>query len=80
MRLLVSAFALALAAAPAMAANANHPYSNIDRRVDAGNDTGDSRVDALNRSQLDENYYANRPQQPPPGYGMPAPMPPGYAR
>ena len=35
-----------------LAANATHPYSNIDRRVDAGNDTGDSRVDQLNQAQL----------------------------
>lgn len=39
----------------AMAANARHPYSNIDRRVDAGNDTGDAQVDALNQQQLNRD-------------------------
>jgi len=46
--------ALCVGAAPAaLAANATHPYSNIDHRNDAGNDTGDARVDALNAAQLD---------------------------
>ncbi|MBN8896608.1 MAG: hypothetical protein BGO51_17260 [Rhodospirillales bacterium 69-11] len=43
-------------AAPAFAANADHPYNNVDKRNDAGNKTGDSRVDNLNRGQLNENY------------------------
>lgn len=38
------------------AANADSPYSNIDRRNDAGNDTGDKRVDGLNANQLNGNY------------------------
>jgi hypothetical protein len=78
------ALVLAVAAGPALAANARHPYSNVDRRVDAGNDTGDSRVEELNRMQLDQNYYGGRPPAapyyaPPPYY---APQPyypaPGY--
>ena len=51
---LTSAFILAAPLA-AQAANAGHPYSNIDRRVDAGNNTGDSQVDRLNQAQLDSN-------------------------
>ena len=72
-------------------ADADHPYSNIDRSNDAGNDTGDSQVDRLNAQQLNENYrgpyYIGRP--PPPGVRPPAlrpqpppvyyrPPPPGY--
>ena len=51
------ALAAAVAAAPTgvRAANADHPYENIDKRNDAGNDTGDSQVETLNRGQLDEN-------------------------
>jgi hypothetical protein len=51
------ALAAAVATAPAgvRAANADHPYENIDKRNDAGNDTGDSQVESLNRGQLDEN-------------------------
>ena len=47
-----------------MAANADSPYSNIDRRNDKGNDTGDSKVDQLNAGQLNRNYtgpYTDRP-------------------
>ena len=61
-----------------LAANADHPYSNIDRRNDAGNDTGDSQVERLNEGQLDRNYrgpYTYRPPVAPPAY----PPPPGYA-
>ena len=47
---------LAVATAPGHAANANNPYGNVDHRNDAGNDTGDSQVDKLNQSQLNENY------------------------
>ncbi|WP_158741998.1 hypothetical protein [Acidisphaera sp. L21] len=53
---LALAGALALAAPlAAHAANADHPYQNVDRRNDAGNNTGDSQVDRLNQSQLDNN-------------------------
>jgi hypothetical protein len=48
----LAAAALACAPVASWAADALHPYSNIDHRVDAGNDTGDSRVDALNQAQL----------------------------
>ena len=48
------------AAAPAaMAANARHPYSNVDRRVDKGGPTGDDQVERLNQVQLDAARAAN---------------------
>jgi len=43
------------AAAPALAANADTPQANVDKRNDAGNSTGNDKVDALNRGQLDAN-------------------------
>lgn len=43
------------AAAPAFAANANAPQANVDKRNDAGNSTGNDKLDALNRGQLDAN-------------------------
>ena len=49
--------AFALSGNSAQAANAKHPYQNVDHRNDAGNDTGDSKVDALNSGQLDSNYH-----------------------
>jgi hypothetical protein len=51
---------------PAPAANADQPYQNIDPSNDAGNDTGDSKVEGLNRGQLDENQGAAG-QKPSPG-------------
>jgi hypothetical protein len=59
---LLPALALALAPAfsltpsPAFAAHAGAPYTNVDHSNDAGNDTGDSKVEGLNAGQLDENY------------------------
>ncbi len=62
--------AISLASA-ARAANADHPYSNINPQNDAGNDTGDARVDALNEAQLGGGYRV-RPRAPSgPGYGIP---------
>lgn len=43
----------------AMAANARHPYKNVDRRVDKGGPTGDDQVDKLNQQQLDAARSAN---------------------
>lgn len=70
-------------------ADAAHPYSNVDHRNDAGNDTGDAEVDRLNAQQLDENYYRGAPPASAaspaaaaaPGYppGIAAGPPPGYA-
>jgi hypothetical protein len=50
---------LASAAKPALAAHAGAPYTNVDPRNDRGNDTGDSQIDGLNQSQLDQNYWQN---------------------
>jgi hypothetical protein len=82
-RLLLASLVLAVAAGPALAANARRPYQNVDPRVDAGNDTGDRYVDDLNARQLDRNYYgfgrapapyyAPRPYYPAPGYYPPPP-------
>jgi hypothetical protein len=77
--------AAALAALPAAgyAADARHPYSNIDHRVDAGNDTGDSRVEALNAAQLQSTRRPAAGTTWVPGmatiYGGPAYPPRGYA-
>ena len=70
----------ALAATPglALAANARNPYGNIDPRVDAGNDTGDSQVDRLNQSQLNHGPLL-RPAYPRPAYPRPVYVPrPAY--
>ncbi|HYZ65046.1 MAG TPA: hypothetical protein VE650_21560 [Acetobacteraceae bacterium] len=61
-------------ASPVLAANARHPYSNIDRRVDAGNPTGDDQVDRLNQQQLDAargGLGASGMQNPQPMQGQP---------
>ena len=39
-----------------MAAHAGAPYTNVDSRSDRGNDIGDSQIEGLNQSQLDQNY------------------------
>jgi hypothetical protein len=75
-----------LAATPAsFAANANNPYGNIDHRNDAGNNTGDAQVEALNQAQLNSGgmvhyrtapgypYNARSPQYAQPGYPYPPP-------
>ena len=71
----------------ARAADAANPYGNIDHSNDAGNDTGDSRVEGLNAQQMNENYKGPLelrapagpvtmvPAQPQPG--APPPPPPG---
>ncbi len=43
-----------LAAAPALAANADAPNRNVDKSNDAGGPTGNDKVDQLNKGQLDE--------------------------
>ena len=57
---LLRTFALAavpaLAPAAAFAAHAGAPYTNVDHSNDMGNDTGDSRVEGLNSTQLNQNY------------------------
>ncbi len=78
----IMAGALILAAPlAARAANADHPYQNVDHRNDAGNNTGDSQVDRLNQAQLNSNgipassyAYAGPPAvyyPPAPAYAQP---------
>ena len=43
----------ALAPSVAQAANARHPYRNINHANDRGNRTGDAATDRLNQQQLD---------------------------
>jgi hypothetical protein len=87
-KMFLTAAALALPLAwttlPASGANWHNPYGNVDHSNDAGNNTGDSQVDNLNDSQLNQNYrgpYYYRGQGgPPAGYQpMAAAPPPGYA-
>ena len=40
--------------APASAANAKHPYTNVHKTNDKGNNTGDAEVAKLNQQQLDQ--------------------------
>ncbi len=55
---LLTAIAATLAggaiAPAAYAANARHPYRNVNRANDAGNRTGDAATDRLNQQQLDQ--------------------------
>jgi len=70
MKAVLIAFAVAMGvgsvASPVLAANARHPYQNIDRRVDQGNPTGDDQVDRLNSQQLGGGSLGAGPQ----GSGM----------
>ena len=75
------AVVITLGVPAALAANATHPYANIDPRVDAGNDTGDSQVERLNQAQLGQFGAAQRPGYPPYARGgRPWVGAPGYAR
>lgn len=65
------------AAAPALAANTDAPQANVDKRSDAGNSTGNDKVDTLNRGQLDANQKpaataASAPEAPAPAALQPA--------
>ncbi len=73
MRSRAAAFlAMALFAAPALAANADAPQRNVDKSNDAGNRKGDDKVDTLNRGQLDENQRpANAQPKPDPATVQP---------
>ncbi len=46
--------AFGLAPATALAANAKHPYTNVNKSNDKGNDSGDAAVAKLNQQQLDQ--------------------------
>ena len=76
-----------LVATSGWAANARNPYGNVNHANDAGNDTGDSQVPALNQAQLDQGQpsvapypYSYAPARPyaystvaPPAYYLSAP-------
>jgi hypothetical protein len=79
----LAAFAGLLAPATCMAADAAHPYSNVDPRVDAGNSTGDDQVDILNQAELDVLATSARHfARPAPAITAPVeavtPLPPSY--
>lgn len=61
MTALALAMALGSFAPAARAANARHPYRNVDKRIDKGGPTGDDQVDKLNQQQLDAARSANGP-------------------
>ncbi len=63
------------AAAPALAANADAPQANVDKRTDAGNSTGNDKVDALNRGQLDADQKPTATAASPPAAPAPAAPP-----
>jgi hypothetical protein len=74
------AFGAGLAFAPqlALAASAAAPYTNVNHANDLGNNTGDSQIDGLNKSQLNENYWPAARQPggvPNPPYYPPQPPP-----
>jgi hypothetical protein len=48
-----------------LAANADAPNRNVDKRNDAGGPTGNSQVDRLNKGQLDEQRPAPSSQDAP---------------
>ena len=77
----LTALAVAVLPVAAAAADAAHPYSNVNRRVDAGNTTGDAQVESLNQDQLNAtgNPGVARPGRPNPYYPY-APPPRGQAR
>jgi len=67
--LIALAFTMGIAA-PVLAANARHPYQNIDRRNDQGGPTGDEQTERLNQQQL-QGYGSS---------GMPMTSGPGMQR
>ena len=71
---------MALTPSRAYAANAGNPYGNVDHSNDAGNDTGDSRVDGLNANQLNRNYQGVVEPRPSSGPVMMVPVQPGMAQ
>ena len=71
--------AFALAPSPVLAAHAGDPYRNVDHSNDMGNNTGDSQVEGLNASQLDQNYRGPWQMRMPSTTPQTAQTPPGYA-
>lgn len=66
-----------VAAGPVLAANANHPYQNCDKRVDNCGPTGNESTDQLNSQQLGAppTMPAPQGQMMPQGQPMPNQMP-----
>jgi len=62
MKFLLVALSLTIAV-PALAANADAPDQNVDKRNDAGGSTGNDQVDQLNKGQLDQNQRPAPAQQ-----------------
>lgn len=83
-RLTLLACAVMAVPPAASAANYRHPYTNVDPRNDAGNDTGDRVTDQLNAMQLQLPTARRYPAPVYPGYiqAVPPPRyytpPPGY--
>ncbi len=54
--IIAAAFAMvSVAPSAAMAANAKHPYKNVNHANDKGNPNGDRETARLNQQQLDQN-------------------------
>lgn len=71
--LAAASLAMALLAAPALAASADVPQRNVDKSNDAGNSTGNDKVDTLNSGQLDGNQtLTNAQPKPAPAAAQPA--------
>ena len=51
---LIATVAAGFVAPSAMAANARHPYRNVNHANDKGNPTGDPATAKLNQQQLDQ--------------------------
>jgi hypothetical protein len=75
MKAVIAAGALVLAlGTPALhgaarAADAAHPYSDVNHSVDAGNNTGDSQTDQLNQQELQKVDPSDGQYGQPPGAG-----------
>ena len=71
--------AFAMAQSPVLAAHAGDPYRNVDHSNDMGNNTGDSQVEGLNATQLDQNYRGPVEMRMPAANPQTVQTPPGYA-
>ena len=71
--------AFAMAQSPVLAAHAGDPYRNVDHSNDMGNNTGDSQVEGLNATQLDQNYRGPVEMRTPAANPQTVQTPPGYA-
>lgn len=73
----LAALAGLMAPIACLAADASHPYQNVDPTVDAGNNTGDDQVEALNQAELDR-LPTPSPYVPTGPIAMPYPLAPTY--